>query len=210
MAQKVNTIPFVSAIILAAGSSTRMLPHHKLALPVDGKPMLLRTVDYVLAAELSEVIVVLGHAADELNFLPDKRLQIVHNQDFHTGMASSIRCGMQHISARSDAVLIALGDMPFIEPTTVRLMCESAQNLRIPTILRPAYLGQAGHPVLFSQHFFADLMLLNGDCGALSIIQKNQSVLREIDCDDAGVVIDIDTPEALQRIKGRFFRNGNK
>ena len=206
MRESVKKTPFVSSIVLAAGSSTRMAKQNKLALDIDGQPMLLRVIEILQKGGVDETIVVVGRAVKKLTFLREKDVRIVENSAYREGMAASIRCGVRHLNAQSHAVFIALGDMPFVQPATIRGMGEQIRSRTVPAILYPFYKNKQGNPVLFSQHFYRDLLQLHGDRGAKSIIRQHPSAAQPFACDDPGVLLDIDTPEDYrQYINGVSF-----
>ena len=113
-------------------------------------------------------------------------------------MGTSIAAGV-NASLDADGWIIALGDMPYVEPETIRAVCEAliAKN----QIVIPAYRGRRGHPVGFARQYGKALCLLLGDVGAKSIIDtattENAAHLLQINVNDAGIVQDIDVPSDI-------------
>ena len=109
------------------------------------------------------------------------------------GMGATLACGVRHIEDW-DGVLVALGDMPFIETATY---CKVAQALLPDTICQPVYAGTTGHPVGFAASYFSQLASLSGDRGARFLLQQNPEAVIRLRVDDPGIVRDIDSPADL-------------
>jgi len=184
-----------AAITLAAGSSRRMGGGiNKLLAEVDGEPMIRRVVRTVLAARVSRVVVVLGHEADRVRaVLADLDVTTVENPDHAAGMASSLRVGLDVVSAHV-SVLVALGDMPWVRVETLnRLIAEAGPG----RIVVPVHDGRRGNPVLWDRCFFPQLLTLVGDAGGRAIIAARPDAVRAVFVDDPGALRDADTPDAF-------------
>jgi GTP:adenosylcobinamide-phosphate guanylyltransferase len=109
-----------TAILLAAGQSTRMGAHNKLLLDVGGQPMVRRVAETLLASRIDSVLAVLGHEhtaiAEALEGLP---LRTVFNPDYAAGQMSSVRAGIEAISEDPAAIVVALADQPALEPADI-------------------------------------------------------------------------------------------
>lgn len=119
--------------------------------------------------------------------------------DAHLGMARSFVSG---IDACHDAHgwIIALGDMPFLLPQTIKTIAERIEQTG--RIAIPAYRGERGHPVGFGRRYLDELLKLQGDEGARSVIGRHPRDLEIVDCADRGILRDIDTPADLERPAG--------
>ena len=114
-------------------------------------------------------------------------------------MAQSFVCGID-ASKDADGWIIALGDMPFLRPQTIAdVAARVAQTGRIAI---PAYRGERGHPIGFGRRYRDELLNLQGDEGARSIIARHADDVEIVDCDDRGILRDIDTPADLDRPAG--------
>ncbi len=100
------------------------------------------------------------------------------------------------LDSRAQAVAILLGDMPWIEPAT---LCRLAEAASASTIVLPRHAGQYGHPVIFGRDFWAALARLSGDEGARSLVRGQQGCCTVVEVDDAGVLLDVDTPEQVMQ-----------
>ena len=108
----------ISAILLAAGQSKRMKGENKLTKKIQDIPLIKHSVENILASSVDELIIVLGYQKEIVEKIISKneKIKFVFNNDFKSGMASSIKVGLNHISNTSEAFFICLGDMPMIKP----------------------------------------------------------------------------------------------
>lgn len=189
--------PSVSAILLAAGSSSRMRGPDKLMEEVDGQPLLRRTAAALIGSKAEEVVVVLRPADDARRAaLSGLAVRIVENPLASEGMGASIRAGMTEISHEADAALIALADMPEIGPRDVDRLIAAYDAEEGREIVRAATAdGAPGNPVLFGRRFFEALRALEGDEGARSVLAAHADLVRQTPLDGAAARTDLDTPE---------------
>jgi molybdenum cofactor cytidylyltransferase len=185
-----------AAVILAAGMSSRM-GSNKLLADIEGRPLITRTVERVQASGVDEVIVVTGHQASAVRAAVTG-VQLVHNPEFTTGLASSLRAGIEAADG-FDAAFICLGDMPLIRPEDLKRMMAAFTPER--NIVAPAKMGQLGNPVLWGKVHFAELMALSGDKGARAILEAQRGKIIEVEVSDDSIMLDADTPEALAKIR---------
>lgn len=184
---------YISAVILAAGESTRM-KQHKLLMPWHGKTIIEHVVDNYLRSKASEIIIVLGHhAGDVTKLIGTRRIEIVINPDYGTGMSSSLTCGVNQVSKKADGLIIALADQPFTGARVINSLIESFENNR-SNIIIPVYHGQRGHPVIFNAGLKNEILNITGDIGAREVINRHPSEICEVDVDSDSILHDIDTP----------------
>lgn len=189
----------VTAIVLAAGESTRM-GRPKQLLPFGGVTMLERVVENILEAGLDEVIVVLGHRAGEIApRLAGKPVAIVTNPDYRQGMGTSLRCGLGRASRTAAAYMIVLGDQPLISPEIVSRLLE--EFARSPGIVTPVHKGRRGHPVIFPADYRAELEAVTGDAGARTVVEAHPEAVRYVAVDSPAVVTGIDTETDYRRYR---------
>ena len=187
-----DTRPAVAGVVLAAGTSSRFGEGNKLLARHDGRPLVEHTVETLLAAPVDPVVVVLGHEADRvvaaLDGLP---VECVENRAFAAGQATSLATGIDALAGRDvDAAVIALGDMPFVQPTTVSALVAAYAD-GAGDALAAAYRGERGNPVLFDRRHFPALRDVEGDVGGRHILLEGEhSAL--VDVDDPGVRRDVD------------------
>jgi molybdenum cofactor cytidylyltransferase len=197
----IMTAPRIAALVLAAGSSTRM-GSNKLLAELNGKPMIAQTVQRIAAASVESVAVVTGHQADEIkSALGDQKVTFVHNSQYEEGLASSLRAGVAALRDSCDAILVCLGDMPLVDARDVNRMIAAFNPIENRSIVVPVHGRSFGNPVLWGSEHFAALMACEGDRGARGLLEKLKDDAVEIPVDHAGVVLDADTPEALATIR---------
>jgi molybdenum cofactor cytidylyltransferase len=189
----------VAAIILAAGRSTRMGGPNKLLAELGGKTLVRIVAEQALASKASEVIVVTGHQADQVEkSLAGLQLKFVRNPDFAEGLAGSVKAGISAVPEAADAAVVLLGDMPLIDARLIDRLIEAFAPDRGGLIAVPVSEGRRGNPVLWSRRFFNELMTLGGDIGARHLIAKHGEAVAEVPVEGHGAFLDIDTPQALE------------
>ncbi|MFN8544473.1 MAG: nucleotidyltransferase family protein [Candidatus Binatia bacterium] len=183
--------PVVSGIVLAAGSSTRM-GRPKQLLEVGERSLLQVVLDEALRAPIDEIVVVLGHRADEIRAglrLPaGRRVRVVVNPEHACGQSSSLRVGLRAASARADAAAILLGDQPGVQAEVVGAVVAAFHTTRA-AVVRPVWTVGAervpGHPVLLARRIWEDVARLEGDQGARALIVAHPEWVVEVPCEGA-------------------------
>jgi molybdenum cofactor cytidylyltransferase len=194
----------ISAVILSAGESSRM-GRPKALLPIDGQTFIEKIVGALKMAGIDQVVLVLGFNAEDMRrkveHLP---VEIVVNPDYKLGQLSSLQAAIAHLqpAADCDGMLVHLVDHPYIDPRLVRLMVQRFADTK-PLIVVPRHQGRRGHPVIFSRALFGELLGAPADQGAKAVVNAHRAETLEIDTDNIGITLDIDTPEEYQKhIKG--------
>ncbi len=187
-----NTAAKAQVVLLAAGRSQRFGPADKrFATLAGGGRVWERSLQVYRACDLP-VILVVGRGETELFRNRDPNLQIIESALSPLGMGHSIASGVA--ASTAPFVLIALADMPYIQSASVERILESAES---GGIVVPSYLGQAGHPRLFSREFIPELQRLQGDSGAKSLLAERANSVTQLALDDPAIVRDIDIPADL-------------
>jgi molybdenum cofactor cytidylyltransferase len=184
----------ISAILLAAGESNRM-GQPKQLMPFDQSTIVERTIDNLLNSAVSETIVVLGYREQDVRkTIADQPVKIAINPDYQQGMSASVIAGLKQVDKRAQAVLIALGDQPFVDSQTINTLVEAfiANNRGI---IIPVYQGRRGNPVIFAIKYKGELWNLKGDIGGREIINHHPDDVLEVAVNCEGVLLDIDTAE---------------
>jgi molybdenum cofactor cytidylyltransferase len=195
--------PRVSALVLAGGQSRRMGAINKLLAPVDGVPMVLTTVRRIVAAGVDEVIVVTGHEQQRVrDTLAGEAVRMVHNPHYDQGLSTSMSVGLAALDADIDAALVCLGDMPRVTPRHVHRLLAAFDPTEGRTICVPTFNGKRGNPVLWDRRYFDQMRDVRGDVGARHLIGEHDDSVCEVAMDDAGVLFDVDSPQALAALDG--------
>lgn len=194
--------PRIGALLLAAGQSRRMGGPNKLLAEVDGTPMVAYVARRVLASRARPIIAVLGNQADAvdaaLGKLPVER---VRNPEFAGGLSTSLKRGIAALPPDLDGALICLGDMPLISGRHIDRLIAAFNPLEGRAIIVPTRRGKRGNPVLWSKRFFPEMAELAGDVGAKHLIGEHAELVAEVEMDDDAILVDIDTPEALEALR---------
>ena len=180
-----------AAVVLAAGAGTRYgAPDHKLLADFRGRPLVTWAVDAAVEAGLDETIVVVG-AVPLTEVLPDG-VVVVDNPAWEAGAAGSLRCAVDRAAADGvEAVVVALGDQPLLEPSAWRAVAASDAPIAVAT-----YDGHRGHPVRLDRTVWP-LLPTDGDEGGRVVMRRRPELVREIPC--RGAPTDMDTVEDFDR-----------
>lgn len=187
----------VHGVVLAAGTSSRYGAENKLLQRVDGEPIVRRAARTLLEAGVEEVVAVVGHEADAVReALDGLDVRLRENEAYEAGQSTSVREGVRDAADwDADAVLIALGDMPFVAPASVTALLR-AYEAWDASALAAAYEGQRGNPVLFDARHFDALADVDGDVGGRDILLTADDAAL-VETGDPGVRRDVDEPSDL-------------
>ena len=196
--------PRIAGLVLAAGRSTRMGGPNKLLEPVLGRPLVRHAAKAALGAGLSEVVVVTGHQARSVEAaLEGAAVRFARNEDYAEGLSTSLKAGLAALGKDVDGVVVLLGDMPGVTSTLVRRLTSAYDPDAGAHVVAPVRGGRRGNPVLWGRRFFGELANVEGDVGGRHLLELHPEAVREIEAEDDGALIDVDTPEvlaALQRL----------
>lgn len=182
-------VEVIHGILLAAGQSRRF-GSDKLIYPLpDGIPVAVAALRPLLQSVSRVVAVVRPNAARLSALLHAEGAVVVTCPRAHAGMGASLAWGVA-ATAQATGWIVALADMPFIQPATCQQVATALQ--RGALLAAPVYRGQRGHPVGFADRLGAALRGLTGDQGARDVLSAHKDQLRLIETDDAGVIHDID------------------
>lgn len=193
----------IPALVLAAGLSTRM-GRTKATLPLGkGDTFLTRIVRTFQAAEVADVIVVLGYEADSIaRSLEHHGLnpRVVFNPKYQSGQLSSVLAGLGTVDRPGvSAMLLTLVDVPLVSVSTVRAVVERYRETGAP-VVRPVRGDQHGHPVLIDRSLFDSLRRADPAVGAKAVVRAHVSRSGDVQVEDDGAFLDIDTPEDYARV----------
>jgi molybdenum cofactor cytidylyltransferase len=183
----------ITAVVLAAGASTRM-GSHKLLLPLGAEPIVRRTVRQVAAAGFDDLLVVLGYEHESvLAALDGCAIRHVVNHDYETGMGSSFRTAIAQLGG-STAAMFALADQPFVTADYYgRLLSTYRERGGIVSV---RYGDVTAPPHLFDGEFFPELAQL--EHGARPVLQRHRDRITVLQFPPE-LLLDVDTPEDYER-----------
>ena len=176
----------ISAILLAAGQSKRMDGENKLTKEIKGIPLIKLSVKNILASSVDELIIVLGFQREIIEKFIDKneKIKFVFNKDFESGMASSIKTGIDNLSEKTEAFFICLGDMPMVNHDIYNQLIKSKDSKEI---IVPTYKGQQGNPVLFDKSMKEKVLDIRGDVGAKKILELNKDKISNLEINNQNI-----------------------
>ena len=186
----------IRGLLLCGGASRRFGANKLLAaIPGADGPLVARSARHLLEGAGNALAVIAPGAEGVRAALASLGCDVLESDRTARGMGASLAAGVA-ATDRADGWIVALGDMPFIAPATIaavrRALLEGA------AIAAPVSAnGQRGHPVGFSALLRAELLALDGDIGARDVLARHRSALRPVPTDDAGILVDLDTPEQL-------------
>ena len=193
----------LAAVLMAAGAGARMGQRPKSLLELDGVPLICRQVMALREAGVSELVLVLGHHAKDIEAaVKALKVSVVINPDPDAGPVGSQRLGLQSLSGHSDAVLMALADQPLLDAADLRQLFQ-AFDQRLPgsALVYPRVDGQPGNPVIFTAAVRAALLACPPDVGCKQWRQAHTSQVQALDCDNPHFVQDVDTPEDIAKLR---------
>ena len=190
------TKPFVTALVLGAGASKR-LGQPKQLLEYRGRPLLQSVIDLAHEAPFDEVIVAIGGAAPEVRTAIDfGSATTVENVHFTTGCSSSIVAALDAVDARSNGVVLLLGDQPGVTVETIRRLLAEVEGVPLAVC---RYDDGRGHPFWFGRTVFDDLLELQGDKAVWKLLESGRHPVHEV-VRSGDVPPDVDTWEDYERL----------
>ena len=183
----------IVAVVLAAGKSERM-GRPKMLLPFGRKTLIETVLAGVLRSRVEGIVVVLGAHRDAIEPVVSKfALRTVFNDDFGTGMLSSVLRGLREVPAAAQAVLVVLGDHPF-PPATVIDRLIAAHEKTGKGIVLPVHRGRRGHPVLIDMRYRDAVTALDPSVGLRQLARDHPDDVLEVSVRTPAVLADIDRP----------------
>ena len=194
----------IAAVVLSAGESSRM-GRPKALLPIEGETFIGRIVGSLKRTQVGKIIVVLGHTAEQLAAaIGPLPVEILINPNYQLGQLSSLQVAVRNLrpDADCDGMLVHLVDHPYIDASLVDRMIRQFYESK-KDIVVPRCRGKRGHPVLFSRRLFGELLDAPMDQGAKAVVNAHGDATLEMETDEEGITVDIDTPELYrQHVKG--------
>ncbi|MGB0958685.1 MAG: nucleotidyltransferase family protein [Halocynthiibacter sp.] len=184
----------IHILILAAGRSSRMGPQDKLSLPIGNHPLLTHVVQTALLVENAHVHVVLPHGdRSRTALVPEGATR--HYAPLNARMGDVIAHGVTALKSQSDAILIALADMPDIMPMDYQALIDASRaHPQADAVRFQGPNGRFGHPTLLARSLFPTLTELSGDHGAKDILANPDLKLQILPVNTPRIHTDIDTP----------------
>jgi molybdenum cofactor cytidylyltransferase len=192
----------ISAILLAAGESSRMGGDFKPLLKWGTRTVIGACIDNLKRSRVDEIIVVLGFRESEIRArLAGAGVQFAINREYRKGMLSSLKTGLPLVSPRCEGVLIALVDQPMVGPEVINPLVISYGDYDKPISI-PTYEGKHGHPIIVSRNFEEEIMRLDDADpeGLKALINAHRHEIQEVPVESAAILEDIDLPADYARL----------
>ncbi len=193
--------PDVAAIVLAAGRSRRMGAFKPL-LPFGPSSVIECVLASLQEAGVRSIRVVVGWQADRLTPILDSRgVPWIRNERFAEGMYASVQAGVQSLPPAARAFFLFPADMPMVRSATLALLCREGE--RSPAgILYPRYGGRRGHPPLIAAAYVGEILGEAPAGGLRDLLARHEADARDVECDDPGILVDLDTEAEYQKARG--------
>ncbi len=175
----------------------------KSLLELDGVPLIHHQIIALQGAGVTELVVVLGHHASEIEpLLQNMAVRRVINPNPDASPISSQRLGLQSLSGQTDTVLMALADQPLIETHDVQQLLDAfMQRPKGKNLLYPRVHGQPGNPVIFTAAVRNAMLACPPEVGCKQWRQQHATQVHAFDCDNLHFVQDVDTPEDVDKLR---------
>ena len=172
---------------------------NKLTKNLHGIPIIKKSVENILSSPVDKLIVVLGYEKDSIQKIIDKnhKIKFVLNKNFDSGIASSIKEGINNLHKDTEAFFISLGDMPLVNSYIYEKLIKSRNQKEI---LIPTYKNQQGNPVLFEKSMKDKILSIEGDFGAKKIIESNSDKVLNIEINDESITKDFNTQQSFMDV----------
>ena len=184
----------ITAIVLAAGRSSRMPGKNKMFLPFRDTTVLSNVIAELVISDVDKIIIVLDSQAyaNQLDIV--SKVDVCVNENPDNGLTSSIQTGIKEARAESH-YLICLGDMPLISHKEYNLLINRFLNTSKTTIIQPTYQGIPGNPILFANQFRAQILSLKSPNGCRPVVTSNNEAIVDVEMPTNSIQLDIDTEE---------------
>jgi molybdenum cofactor cytidylyltransferase len=186
----------ISAIILAAGKSTRM-GENKLLMPWGNVAVIEKVIQTIQDAGIEDIVLITNQ--DYELPITNYQLRITTNNTNHE-MLSSIQLGLKNQNAKSEAVIICLGDQPQIESRSVRMVCEAYRKSKSNLVV-PSYQMRRGHPWLVAKPLWSEILMMNENQSPRDFLKAHANEIEYVDVDTPTILQDLDTPEDYLKYK---------
>ena len=194
-----------SAVVLAAGLSSRMQGAHKLLLPIDGQPAVRRTVEALAKAGPEEIVVVTGfNGRAVMTALDGLPVTFQSNPRYKEGQMTSVAAGVAALNAPCNVVMICLADQVLLTAADYRELIEAFAAMPRGSILIPMFGGQRGNPVAFATSYAAEVISGHVNPGCRKLIAEHPDEVFVYEATHDRFTIDMDTPDDYARVLERL------
>jgi molybdenum cofactor cytidylyltransferase len=195
----------VGAVLLAAGEARRMGGRPKPLLQLGGVPLVRRNLIALSGAGVDEVAVVLGHRADEVELaLLDFPVTIVRNPHYERGQMSSMHAGIAALSARLDAIIVALADQPLLNAEDVIAVIGAFKKRGAASAVVPYVNGERGNPIVLDAAVREAVLAGDANFGCRQWLAAHPEQVARMDTENRHYSVDVDSPEDIERFAAQY------
>jgi molybdenum cofactor cytidylyltransferase len=192
----------IAAVILAGGRSSRMGVLKPL-LSLGAKTVIETAINAFRKAEIDDIIVVLGHEAGKIiPLLENNEIRWVINDDYDRGMFSSVQVGVRSLAGDCRAFFLSPADVPLIRVDTLERLINAFQSEE-RDVYHPCYRQRRGHPPLIAATLIPSILAYKEAGGLRALLARYQETSLDVERDDPGILLDLDSPEDYKRAKSR-------
>ena len=194
----------ISCLLLSAGFSSRFGSPKALA-KLNGQTLIEHLQELLLSTQLHEIIIVLGHGADQIKpfLFKHKKIKVVYNKDYKFGQTSSFKCGLKEAALQAAGIMLLPIDYPLIKGETLDALITFFEGKK-PVALIPSYRDTKGHPPLFNISLKNEFLSLKDTLGVNTVIHHHSDDVTLIPVDDPGVLKSFNTKEEFERLKAKL------
>ncbi len=191
----------VSCLLLSAGFSSRFGSPKALARLKD-QTLIEHLQELLLSTQLHEIIIVLGHGAEQIKPFLFKhiKIKVVYNKDYKFGQTSSFKCGLKDLAAQATGILLLPIDYPIVKAETFDALIAFFEGKK-PMALIPSYQDKKGHPPILNVGLKSEFLALKDSVGVNTVIHHHIDDVIVLPVDDPGVLKSFNTKEEFERIK---------
>ena len=193
----------VGAVLLAAGEGVRIGRRPKCLLALGGVPLIRRQLIALSGAGIDEVVVVLGHHAEWIEpAVLAFPVTLVRNPRPQDGQVSSLRIGLAALSAKLDAVIVALADQPMVNAQDITsLIGAYKQRAEGTSVVLPMVGGEPGNPVIFSAEVREQILAGGAKVGCRQWRAAHPEAVAHFVTDNRRFRVDVDTEDDIARFE---------
>ncbi len=194
----------ISCLLLSAGFSSRFGSPKALA-RLDRQTLIEHLQELLLATQLHEIIIVLGHGAEQIKpfLFKHRKIKVVYNKDYKFGQTSSFECGIKKVVAPTTGVLLFPVDYPLIKKETIDTLITYFDEKK-PVALIPSYDDRKGHPPIFNIQLKNEFQNLENVLGVNTVIHRHIDEVAVLPVDDPGVIKSFNTKEEFEQLKAEL------
>lgn len=193
----------VACLLLCAGKSSRTSPDHKLLMKIDDQSILKRTATEIARSQFFEVIAITGHEAELVKAeLHGLALEVFQNKNFESGMHSSIKEGLKHLSPEADYFAVCLADQPMLTHADYNFLIDTVNENPDFKLFRPVFNGQFGNPAVISKKYITEILAHeDSDKGCSYLFEQHPEVTMKVNMPNRSTLVDVDTYDLFEEVR---------